>query len=97
VILQRSIGGPEEEFTAFLRTAEEDALFVEYNTELSTLVKKARNEFCMDRRDPNSDADWNTYLNELKLLKYERWAELAQASYDRQKADLDALRAAMEK
>ncbi len=97
VILQRSIGAPEEEFTAFLRTAEEDELFAEYNTELGTLVKKARNEFCMNRRDPNSDADWEAYLKELEALKYERWAELAQASYDRQMADLEVLKASLGK
>ncbi len=95
--LQQAVGEPPEQFLVFVRTPEEDELFHEFNTELSSLIQTARSEFCLGRRDPNSDADWQTYLDELKALKYERWAELGQASYDRQKAEADALRAKMGK
>jgi len=97
VLMQQSIGRPEEELLVFLRTPEEDELFFEYNTELSTVVNTAFKEFSLGRRDPYSDDDWQAYLNDLKALKFERWAEIAQASYDRQKADLDAIRERMEK
>jgi hypothetical protein len=40
---------------------------------------------------------WNAYLGELDKLKFERWAQLAQISYERQKAETDAIRAQMGK
>ncbi len=97
VLLQREVGQPEDELLIFTRTAEEDELFFEYNSELSTLLNAAKTEFCMGRRDPNSDADWQAYLDELKALKFERWAEIGQASFDRQKAETEALLATLEK
>jgi len=90
VLMQKAIGQPEEELLVFVRTPEEDELFHEFNAELSSVVKTALSEFCLDIRDPSDDAQWQAYLGDLKLLKYERWAELGQASYDRQKAELDA-------
>jgi len=95
VALQESIGSPEEEFFVFVRTAEEDELFQEFNSELNTVISKAKAEFAMGRRDPSNDAEWNAYLKDLQALKYERWAELAQASYDRQKAQLEEIKAQM--
>jgi len=89
VLLQQSLPQPEETFDVFIRTPEEEELFQEYNTELGQLVGKALSEFSVGRRDPYSDADWNTYLGELKALKHERWAELTQASYDRQMAEYE--------
>ena len=94
VLLQQSIGEPEERFLVFTRTPEEDERFHEFNTELSSLVNSARNQFCMGIRNPNSDDDWNAYLKELEALDFDLWEELAQASYDRQKAELEAFKAA---
>ncbi len=88
---------PEEELLVFLRTAEEDELFHEFNTELSTVVNTGFKEFCLGIRDPKDDAAWNEYLGELKALKFERWAEFGQASYDRQRAEYDAIRAMLGK
>ncbi len=88
---------PEEELLVFLRTPEEDELFHEFNTEASAVVNRAFKEFCLGIRDPKSDTDWNDYLKELKDLKFERWAEIGQASYDRQKAETEAIRAMLEK
>jgi len=97
VLQQQAIGQPEEQLLVFLRTPEEDELFHEFNTELSSLVNTAKKEFALGRMDPNDDAQWQAYLDDLKKLKFERWAEIAQASYDRQKAELDAIVAAAEK
>jgi len=97
VALQQSIGEPEEQLLVFIRTPEEDELFHEYNTELSSVVNRAMEEFSLGRRDPNSDADWNAYLGELDKLHFDRWAQLAQVSYDRQKAEIEAIRAQMGK
>ncbi len=97
VLLQESVGAPEEEFLLFVRTPEEDELFQEYNSELGTYITKAKAEFAMGRRDPNNDAEWEAYLKDLDALEYDRWAELAQLSYDRQKAQLEEIRAQMGK
>jgi len=97
VKMQQAIGTPEEELLVFIRTPEEDELFHEFNTELSSVISTAFIEFCLGRRDPNSDTDWNAYLKDLSQLKFERWAEIGQASYDRQKAELDAITAAINK
>ena len=86
VAMQQSIGMPEDTFDVFLRTTEEDELFMEFNTELNSVISKAKSEFCMGQRDPNDDAQWNDYLSELAALKFERWTEIGQASYDRMKA-----------
>ncbi len=83
-----------EEFLVFPRTVEEDEIFQETNTELTNLVRRAKNEFVMGLRDPSSDADWNSYVNDLYSLNHDEcWEELAQASYDRQVAELEAIAA----
>jgi len=97
VKLQEAAGQPEEQMFVFLRTPEEDELFHEFNAELSSLYSATRAAFVLGRMDPNDDAEWQNYLNDLASLKFERWAELGQASYDRQKAELDAIRERMEK
>ncbi len=97
VLAQREVGEPAEQLQVFVRTPEENELFFEFNTELSEVVNTAKKEFALGRRDPNSDADWEAYLKDLDKLKFERWAELAQASYDRQKAELDDYLAKLEK
>ena len=61
------------------------------------MVNTAKKEFALGRRDPYSDADWDAYLKDLEKLKFERWAEIAQASYDRQKAELEDYLAKLEK
>ncbi len=95
--IQTEVGAPPEQFLVFTRTPEEDEQFFEYNAELSGLVVTSMQEFAMGRRDPYSDADWNEYLKELDTLNFDLWAELAQASYDRQKAEAEAFRDRMGK
>ncbi len=86
---------PPESLYVFDRTPEEDELFHEFNTDLSSVVNSAKSEFIIGVRDPKDDAQWQAYLDDLKALKYERWAELAQASYDRQMAEVEAIKATM--
>jgi len=97
VLLQKSIGEPEDRLLVFVRTPEEDELFHEFNAELSSVYTSARSEFILGRRDPNDDAEWQKYLDDLNKLKIERWAEIGQASFDRQQAELEAIRARMGK
>ena len=86
--LQHAAGNPPEVFDVFYRTEEEDEIFYEYNSDLSDYIKRARAEFCVGTRDPYNDADWQSYLKDLKELHlYEAWVEIGQASYDRQKAE----------
>lgn len=80
-------GLPEQVFYEMCRNAEEDALFNEHHSDLDTFVKKARAEFCNGIRNPESDADWQQYLDELESLHYyDAWVGVAQASWDRQQS-----------
>ena len=97
VLLQESVGEPEESFYLFVRTPEEDELFQEFNSDLNSLIASYKADFAMGRKDPNDDNVWKTYLDDLKKLKYERWAELAQISYERQKTELETIREQMAK
>jgi len=93
VALQQQYLCPEE-FPVFSRTAEEDEIFRETDAELTSLIRRAKNEFVMGLRDPGSDADWTAYVNDLASLNHDGcWEELAQASYDRQVIELEAIKA----
>ena len=81
----KDAGTPEYIFHDFDRTPEEDELFQKYTADISTLIQTACAEFCTGVRDPYSEEDWQTYLNELKQLNIEEaWIEIAQATVDRQ-------------
>ena len=84
VRLQQAVGDPPEEMHVMQRTPEEDELFWETNTDLTAYYKKAKNEFCIGRRDPNSDADWQEYLDDINKLKIEEyWTQIGAAVYAR--------------
>ena len=55
----------------------------EFASDLTTYVFHRRSEFCTGTLDPNSDADWQEYLDGLQALHYDRWIELAQIGYNR--------------
>jgi putative aldouronate transport system substrate-binding protein len=82
---------PEDELVTFSRTPEEDELFFEFNEELSSVINTAKSEFIIGIRDPKDDAQWQAYLNDLKQLKFERWQEFGQNSYERQLAEIESL------
>ncbi len=83
--LQKTAATCEEEFLVFSRTAEENEIFQETNSELTTFVRRIGGEFMVGIRDPYKDADWKQYLSELDSLNITgAWVELSQASYDRQ-------------
>ena len=88
--LQRAAGNPEETFDVFWRTEEEDEIYYEYSSELSTHISRARAQFVSGIRDINDDAEWEKYLNELEQLNYhDGQIAIAQASYDRTLAGLN--------
>lgn len=97
VALQQQHPCPEE-FLVFLRTAEEDDIFRETDAKLTSLVRRAKSQFALGLRDPGSDADWADYLSELESLNHDVcWEVLAQASYDRQAAESEAITAKVDK
>ena len=55
----------------------------EFARDLTDYISDRRSEFCTGMLDPNSDTDWQTYLDGLDALKYDRWIELAQIGYNR--------------
>jgi len=88
---------PPETLIVFDRTPEEDELFHEFNSELSSVVNTAQKEFILGIQDPSNDAHWNAYLEDLAALHFERWAEFSQNAYDRQLAEIEAIKASMGK
>ena len=48
----------------------------ELKTVIDTAIKTAYSEFILNRRDPNSDAEWQAYLDNLNALGLERYCEV---------------------
>ena len=46
-------------------------------------MQEATNLFCVGQMDPNSDTDWQSYLDELNNLQYKELLAVDQAAYDR--------------
>ena len=55
----------------------------EFAKDLTEYVFERRSQFCTGVMDPNSDEDWQNYLDGLQALHYDRWIELAQIGYNR--------------
>ncbi len=78
-------GVPDNYFQLYDRTAEENEIFLEYNSELNELLRSSIAEFATGIRDPYDDGDWDDYIKEFKKLHVEEcWIEIAQATVDRQ-------------
>lgn len=76
---------PEEQYApGIIRyTEEEQDQWSELRTALQTYVQEATNLFCVGQMDPNSDADWEAYLNELNNLQYKELLEVDNIAYAR--------------
>ena len=61
---------------------EEARRLAEINTDLNSYVQNSLAEFVTGVRDPNDDAQWEAYLNELEALGYEEYISIVQARYD---------------
>ena len=48
----------------------------ELKTAIETAIRTAYSEFILNRRDPNSDAEWQAYLDNLNALGLERYCEV---------------------
>ena len=64
-------------------TQEETDQWMDQRTALREYVKEARTLFALGQMDPNSDADWEQYLQELNNLQYKDILATDQVAYDR--------------
>ena len=77
-------GQPEEFVYMLTRNEAEEEVFQEWHSDINKVVSTARADFCTGRKDPNSDADWEAYLNDLAAVNYEEsWIKLGQSAYNR--------------
>ncbi len=74
---------PKESFDFAIYSLAEYEERSEFASDLTSYIRDRRAAFCTNVLDPNSDADWQEYLNGLDALRYDRWIELAQIGYDR--------------
>lgn len=68
---------------SLLYTDEERDEWDEVRSALKSYLTEAEALFAVGQYDPNSDADWNNFLNELEVLRYKELLELDQVVYNR--------------
>lgn len=76
---------PEEVVTDIAYTAEEREYYNSVKQVVTDYIKEARAKFGTGVWDPNNDADWQTYLNELEAIGLSKYIENAQGAYTRMK------------
>ncbi len=74
---------PDEVVFKIIYTADENEEISEISTNLQSYVKEARALFATGVLDPNSDADWQTYLDNLEAQGLSTYIEVSQDAYDR--------------
>jgi len=89
------IGEPEGQLKVFTRTPEEDDRFSDLYPDLNYYSRMYRDEFCMGYKDPNDDAVWNEYVQKLEGIGLQEVVDIAQASFDRQQAEVEEYIASM--
>lgn len=70
-----------------LYTSEESDTWNEIRTLIKNYVNDAACQFAMGQMDPNSDADWESYLAELETLQYKEMLEMDRAALARMTAE----------
>jgi len=78
-----SMKTPDEVVYNLVYNSEENETVSEVSTVLKDYIKQSRSEFATGVRDPNSDADWNAYLNDLNNQGISKWLSVAQTAYTR--------------
>ena len=63
--------------------AEETEATADIKKPLQDYIKSARALFATGGMDPNNDADWQKYLDELETQGLSKYVETAQKAYDR--------------
>ena len=64
-------------------TPEESDQWSEIRSSLHTYVAESTSLFAIGQLDPNSDKDWNAYLEELNTLQYKEMLEVDNAAFSR--------------
>ena len=64
-------------------TEEEKADIENQQTAVGDYFRKCRTDFALGNMDPNSDADWKTYVDTVWDLGLQDWLDAAQVAYDR--------------
>ena len=76
---------PEEVITKLPMNAEENEVIAEVEQLLKDYITQTRAEFATGVLDPNNDADWQKYLNNLETMGLADWVAAYQSAYDRTK------------
>ena len=74
---------PDEVVYKLNYNLEENEVYTQYHSGWKDYITEARALFISGTMDPNSDADWNTYLNTLKANGEEDILRVVQSAYDR--------------
>ena len=77
---------PEEVFHYAEYSLDEQDTRNEITPDLFAYFKTSRAEFCTGVKDPENDADWQTYVDGCKSLRYDEWIGCAQSAYDEGRA-----------
>ncbi len=72
-----------ESLLPFAYTTEENNERTTLRSDIVNYVSKMKSSFMTGEKDPNSDKDWNEYVNQVKKMGYDRLMEIEQAAYDR--------------
>lgn len=72
-----------ESLLPFAYTTEETNERTTLRADIVNYVTKMKSSFMTGEVDPNDDKAWNTYVNQVKKMGYDRLMEIEQAAYDR--------------
>ncbi len=79
----RAAGMPDEVVWNLIYNDEEAEIRADYESTCNGYLEEGRALMISGTLDPNSDADWATYLNNLKEMGYDELIKIAQSSYTR--------------
>lgn len=74
---------PEEKFFNVVYNEEETEIVTEVQAELIDTLNTWRAEFITGVKDPNNDADWEAFLDDMEDKGLYDWLDAAQDAYDR--------------
>ena len=74
---------PEEVVYSLIYNADETEVVTEYKPLVTEIIGDYRSLFISGALDPESDADWQTYLTALEKEGMSKWLEASQTAYDR--------------
>lgn len=76
---------PDEVVQSLIYTSEENEQVAEIKSNVKSYVRSARALFATGNMDPNDDAQWQSYLDNLESMGLQTYLEVSQTAYDRMK------------